>query len=474
MPSRAPNPADSDAKDLARFGYAQELRRRLGGFSSFAIGFSVISVLTGVTAAFGEALGAGGPGGLGLGWPLVAAGTMVVALAMAELASAFPTAGALYHWSALLGRPAWGWATAMLNLAGQVAITAAIDLACAQALGQLLGVGTAGSLGLFLAVMLVHFALNAGSVRAVAWLNDASATVHVVGVVALSVLLLGGRHHGLAFLASGIPSASGFVRALVLGVWTFTGFDAAAHVSEETHDPARRAPLGIVSAVALSAVAGYALVAGLTLSVEDPAPLAGQADAALSVLRASLGDTTGKAAMAGICIAMWFAGLASLTSSSRMLFAFARDGGLPFAAWVRKVHPATATPVNATATCAGAAALLVLATARSETAFLAVAALATIALYASYSLPIALGAIARQQRRWRKPGPFNLGRLGVGMAWGAVVWAGFVFVVCAMANGLAAMLFIGLGVALLALWMARVRGRFSGPKVDLAHFEDRA
>ncbi len=474
MPSRrAPNPADPDAKALARFGYAQQLRRRLGAFSSFAIGFSVISVLTGVTSTFGEALGAGGPGGLGLGWPLVSAGTMGVALAMAELASAFPTAGALYHWSALLGGPGWGWATAMLNLAGQVAITAAIDLACAQALGQLLGVGGAGTLGLFGAVVLVHAALNAGSVRAVAWLNDASAVVHVAGVVVLSALLLGARHHGVAFLASGIPSASGFVRALVLGVWTFTGFDAAAHVSEETHDPARRAPAGIVTAVGTSAVAGYALVAGLTLAVADPSPLAGQPDAALSVLRASLGDTAGRVAMGGVATAMWFAGLSSLTSASRMLFAFARDGGVPRAAWLAVVHPATATPVNATVTCAGGAAVLVMATARSDAAFLAVAALATIALYASYALPIALGAVARQRGRWTKPGPFHLGRLGVGVAWGAVAWAGFVFVVCALANGLAAGLFAGLLLGLGGLWVGRVRGRFAGPKVDLARFEER-
>jgi amino acid transporter len=474
VPSRrAPNPADPDAKALARFGYAQQLRRRLGAFSSFAIGFSVISVLTGVTSTFGEALGAGGPGGLGLGWPLVSAGTMGVALAMAELASAFPTAGALYHWSALLGGPGWGWATAMLNLAGQVAITAAIDLACAQALGQLLGVGGAGTLGLFGAVVLVHAALNAGSVRAVAWLNDASAVVHVAGVVVLSALLLGARHHGVAFLASGIPSASGFVRALVLGVWTFTGFDAAAHVSEETHDPARRAPAGIVTAVGTSAVAGYALVAGLTLAVADPSPLAGQPDAALSVLRASLGDTAGRVAMGGVATAMWFAGLSSLTSASRMLFAFARDGGVPRAAWLAVVHPATATPVNATVTCAGGAAVLVMATARSDAAFLAVAALATIALYASYALPIALGAVARQRGRWTKPGPFHLGRLGVGVAWGAVAWAGFVFVVCALANGLAAGLFAGLLLGLGGLWVGRVRGRFAGPKVDLARFEER-
>src|ERR1700735_5239573 len=96
-------PMDRDARELARFGYPQELLRRLGGFSTFAIGFSVISVLTGITSTFGDALGAGGPAGLGRGGPLVAAGTMLIALGMAELASAFPTAGALYHWSALLG-----------------------------------------------------------------------------------------------------------------------------------------------------------------------------------------------------------------------------------------------------------------------------------------------------------------------------------------------------------------------------------
>src|ERR1700734_567235 len=123
---------DRDAVELARFGYAQELLRRLGGFSSFAIGFSVISVLTGVTSTFGDALASGGPAGLGLGWPLVSAGTLLVAVAMAELASAFPTAGALYHWSALLGGPSWGWLTAWLNAIGQIAVTAGVDFGLSQ------------------------------------------------------------------------------------------------------------------------------------------------------------------------------------------------------------------------------------------------------------------------------------------------------------------------------------------------------
>src|SRR3984885_12641497 len=112
---------EDDAKALSRLGYAQELLRAMGGFSSFALSFSIISVLTGITTTYGVALAGGGPAALGLGWPIVSAGTLVVALAMAELASAFPTAGALYHWAAVLGGPGAGWFTAMLNLVGQIA-----------------------------------------------------------------------------------------------------------------------------------------------------------------------------------------------------------------------------------------------------------------------------------------------------------------------------------------------------------------
>jgi len=470
---------DRDALELERLGYRQELRRRLGGFSTFAIGFSVISVLTGITWTFGDAFGAGGPVGLGAGWPLVAAGTMLVALGMAELASAFPTAGALYHWSALLGGPAWGWATAMLNLVGQIAIVAAVDLACAQALAQSLGLPEVAAYALFVLVLLVHGALNATSVRLVGWLNDASATVHIVGVGALAVLLFRARAHEPGYLLASLPTSRpdgsqglGFVQALVLGVWTFTGFDAAAHVSEETHDPRRRAPLGIVSAVAVSAVAGYALVAALVLAVRDPAATAGAPDAALQVLSGALGPTAGRFALGLAVVAMWFAGLSSVTSASRMLFAFARDGGVPLAAWLRRVNVRTGTPLVATAACVAAPIALVGATIPlSPAVFLAVASLATIALNASYAVPIALGAVARARGRWTRRGPWSLGRAGVPVAWAAVAWTAFVFVVCTLANAAAMVAFVVILGLLGGLWVLVVRREFRGPKVDLAHFE---
>ena len=118
---------ESDKSELSKFGYAQELFRAMGGFSSFALSFSVISVVTGIITTYKDALSAGGPAGLGLGWPLVCVGTIAVAASLSELSSAFPTAGALYHWSSLLGGKGAGWMTAAMNLTGQVAIVAAID-----------------------------------------------------------------------------------------------------------------------------------------------------------------------------------------------------------------------------------------------------------------------------------------------------------------------------------------------------------
>ena len=101
-----------DARELGRFGYAQELFRTIGGFSNFALSFSIISILTGAVTLYQHGLTMGGPAEMAFGWPLVAAFTMTVALSMAELASAVPTSGAMYHWACRLGGNGWGWFTA--------------------------------------------------------------------------------------------------------------------------------------------------------------------------------------------------------------------------------------------------------------------------------------------------------------------------------------------------------------------------
>jgi amino acid transporter len=253
-------------------------------------------------------------------------------------------------------------------------------------------------------------------------------------------------------------------------MWTFTGFDASAHVSEETRDPARRAPWGIVSAVGVSAVFGYALVLALTLAIRDlPATVAAKVPA-LFVLRAAVGERWGVAAMGLAVLAMWFCGLSSVTSASRTLFAFARDGGVPGSSVFGRVHPKTKTPLFAiaAATCiplalGGASAKL------TDDQFLAVASLATTALYISYAIPIVLGAVARHRGRWTALGPFSLGRAGLPVAWLAAAWAVFVLAAFGVPHrGVFLGLVGGVAFALAVLYVVLVRGRFAGPRMTLA------
>src|SRR5467141_4036089 len=91
---------ERDSQDLKRFGYAQELFRSLGGFANFAISFSIISILTGAVTLYGYGLEMGGPLEMTIGWPLATAFTLLLAASMAELCSAYPTSGAMYHWAA--------------------------------------------------------------------------------------------------------------------------------------------------------------------------------------------------------------------------------------------------------------------------------------------------------------------------------------------------------------------------------------
>ena len=268
-------PPDADARALSSLGYAQELLRTMGGLSSFALSFSIISILTGVVTAYDVALTGGGPAALGLGWPIVSVGTTFVALAMAELASAFPTAGAMYHWARRARRSGVGVVRrddepgrAGRDRRGDRSGVRAADGGGARAPGP------RGYL-LFVAIAVSHGLVNLVSVWLVSRLNDLSVFVHIAGVIVLVALLtVVGRVHppGYAFQTGFTtrPDGSytlGFLSSLLLGMWTFTGFDASAHVSEETHDPTRRAPWGIVLSVLVSAVAGYALVVAITLAI---------------------------------------------------------------------------------------------------------------------------------------------------------------------------------------------------------------
>jgi amino acid transporter len=453
-----------DEEALARLGYAQQLLRDMGGFSSFALSFSVISILTGAVTLYSNGLAWGGPLVMTLGWPLVTVLTLAIAASLAELASAYPTAGALYHWSATLGGKGWGFATAWLNTIGQLAITAGVDYGLATFLAPMLHLPDTAAVRLALcaALLVSHATLNHVGVRVVSLLNSLSAWYHLAAtIVLIAALAAFAPKQPASFLvarATDRPEgyAYGFAIGLLQAAWTFTGYDASAHVTEETRDPTRNAPWGIFLSVAVSGVFGYLLLLVVTLAIGDLHGTLAAANPFVAVLEGALG-TFGRA-LVWICMgAMWFCGLASVTSNSRMLFAFARDGGLPASRRLASVSTRWRTPHVAVWTSAAAAFAIAL----WSKALSAMTALSVIALYFSYAAPIALGLAARARRR---RGPWDLGRWSPATNAVALVWVVVIATIMVLPpNGLAGLTFLGCAVAIAAGWFGWMRTRFKGP-----------
>jgi amino acid transporter len=442
--------ARQDAQDLARLGYVQEFFRGMGGFSNFAISFSIISILTGAVTLFDYGLTMGGPLEMTLGWPLATGGTLLVALSMAELCSALPTSGGMYHWAAELGGPLWAWFAAWLNIVGLIAAIAGIDYGCAQFLLPMLGVESRISSLLFVyALLLLSQALiNHSSARLVAWLNDLSVIVHILGVVVLvGALWLFAPKQPLHFLAaatSSSPIHAPYVWLFVLGLlqaqWTYTGFDASAHVAEETVDPRRQAPWGMVMSVAVSGFFGYLLVLSLTRAIPNITSVLGAKDAGgnptpavLAIVQTALGDAAARAVLALTVLAMWFCGLAAFTSVSRTFFALARDNGMPLSRIWSRVSSVRKTPVSAIWLSAVFAFLAMV----YSGAYSVVTSISVVGFYLSYLIPIYLGW--REKSSWiSQRGPWHLGNASNGVNCLAILWTLFICIVMIMPPNLRA------------------------------------
>ncbi len=473
-----PNPSqenqlDVDSQDLQKFGYVQELFRDMGGFSNFAISFSVISILTGITQFSGYGLNHGGPLQMSLGWIVVSIFTFTVALAMAELASAYPTAGALYHWSHFLGGRTLGWFTACFNTIGQFAVLAGIDYGLTIFLVGVLKLPDTMpiKIGIYASLLFSHAVLNHIGIKVVSWLNDFSAGYHIVVVLIIFISLASkGFVQSPSFLfqfhAADLSSSKfySFLIGILLAQWTLTGYDASAHTAEETVDPRRKAPWGIFMAVVVSVIFGLLMLVAVTLSIPDLAQISATGDAAFGeIFKSRLGEGMGTIVLLLVAGAMWLCGLASLTSASRMIYAFARDGGLPFSQLWAKVHPKFRVPVNAIWGITAFALTLAV----SVEIYSAVVSIATISLYISYVLPIAARVFLRFRHKGKDSvGPWNLGKLSTINAIIAVIWVSIICVVFVLPpNDQAGKVMLGCIGFLVLNWII-VRNKFKGPKVN--------
>lgn len=487
-PTRGPD-HPHDAERLRALGYAQELARRLGGFSNFAISLSIICILAGGITSFHLGLCSVGGAAIGIGWPVVALFSLAVAATMGQLASAFPTAGGLYHWASILGGRGWGWATAWFNLAGLVTVLAAINVGAYRfaldGLGPALGIGP-GSLGpgrdfLFQAlgvglITLTQAAINHVGVGLTSRLTDFSGYWILAVAALLGACLLAfapGLDPSRLIEFSNFSGAAGggvwpattsllllFALGALLPAYTITGFDASAHTSEETLNADVAAPRGIVRSVVVSGIAGWALLSTFVLAAPDLAEAASHGPGAFfSILDATLPPRLRIGLIAAVAVAQYLCGLATVTSASRMAFAFARDGGLPFSSSIRWVDPRTRTPPIAIWAVAIGSVAFTLYTPVYST----ITAVCTIFLYISYVLPTILGALAHG-RSWTEFGPWSLGRWFRPLAWlSAAGCVGLIALGFQPPNERAAWVVLGTSIALSAGWFAIERRRFPGP-----------
>jgi amino acid transporter len=483
-PEVAPDPLAADVEALRRLGYAQELRRGMSGFSNYALSLSIICILAGGITSFQIGYASVGGAAIGLGWPISCALSLTVALAMAQVASAFPTAGGLYHWASILGGRGWGWATAWFNLAGLVTVLAAINVGTYQfavgALGSLLGFDPAKVPASTQALVVITVTLSQGvvnhlGIRLTTRLTDFSGYWILFVALALGGSLVFFAPH-LAFsqlvtftnlsgeAGGGVwpetPSVPWlFLLGFLLPAYTITGFDASAHTAEETLGASVHVPRGIVRSVAVSGLFGWLMLAAIVVAIPDPRAAAAQGgNAFFFIVREVLPVKLAILLHAGIVVAQYLCGLATVTSASRMAYAFARDGGLPFSRRLRSVSARRSPAVAVWATSA-----LSIAFTLYTPVYSTITAVCTIFLYVSYVVPIALGLRA-WGRTWTVMGPWALGRWYRPVALVAVIFCGLLIVIGVQPPNDQALWIVAGSVVVLAVgWFGYARSRFAGP-----------
>jgi len=481
---------EHDKQVLHKLGYAQELSRRMGGFSNFAISFSIICILAGGISSFAAAFNSTGGGGAFVGGFVGGLFALLVSFSMGQIASSYPTAGGLYHWGSILGGKFWGWVTAWFNLLGLIFVVSSVDVYLylvffkGLLLETVLHYDTTGFTiwhqHIFVAICLITQALlNHYGIKVTTALTDLSGyLIFALTIIFIVTLLVFSPVHPFDFSRlvtftnyTGDPGGGvipthtpsiflGFFFGLIYVMYTITGFDASGHTSEETHDAQVNVPKGMWTSVFYSWTFGLVMVAAfiLTMPSLDEGAKAGFNSFFYMWSASRMPYALGLFLAVGFVVVNYICALAGLTSTSRMMYAFSRDGGLPGSNFLSRVSTTTRTPTFAIWT---AIVLAFISTLYAD-AFLILATGCAVFLYISYIIPVIAGFFA-EGKTWKEKGPFNLGSwskpnaiiAGIGVA--LLTTTGFF-----PPNEKVFYLTVAMVVILPILWFAFVKNSFAG------------
>jgi urea carboxylase system permease len=433
-----------DEQDLAGFGYAQQLRRRLGPYASFAAGFSFVSILTTVFQLFALGYSFGGAAFFWT-WPIVFGGQMLVALCFAELASRYPISGCIYQWSRRLSNATVGWFAGWTMLIAQIVTVSAAAIALQvvmptiwsgfqivggdPSLAKSTGAGNAVLLGVILIALTT--VINAVGINLMSRINSIGVTCELIGVVALVALLFvhAKRGPGAVLHQTGAPPHTAyfgtFIISALMAAYVMVGFDSAGELSEETRDPRRTAPRAILRALTVSGIGGGLLLLAAIMA----APSLTDGNLATGglpyVLTSRLGSTVGKIFLIDVTVAICVCTLAIHTAATRMMFSMSRDSALPFSKQLANVNPVTGTPILPAVVVGVLSAALLVVNVGKAALFIDLTSACIVTLYAAY-LFVTVPQLIRRLRGGLggkvDAEHFNLGRFGLAVNIGAVVY----------------------------------------------------
>ena len=429
-----------DSDELAKFGYKQELDRSLGLFSSFAAGFSYISIMTGMFELFFFGFYSGGPAFIWT-WPAVFIGQMLVALCFAELAGQYPLAGSVYQWSKQIARPFTSFFGGWILTVGSIVTLAAVAVAYQVVLPQISAffefIGGPADIGLvstpagaknalLLAAGLVVFTtiINMIGVKLMARINNFGVLAELIGVSLLIILLAFHirRGPGVIFDTFGLGKGSqwgyfgAFLVAGLMSAYVMYGFDTAGSLAEETLDPRKNAPTGILRALIAAGIAGLLVILFGEMAVPNIHAKELGTSGLPYLVKATLGGPLGNVFLIDSVIAITVCALAVHTGGIRMIFTMGRDGRLPFASAVAKVHGRSKTPLVPSIVIGVLTIGLLVLNVGNQRAFFVLTSVAIIMFYIAYLCVTGPLLIARLRGKWPTPehGPyFSLGRWGV-------------------------------------------------------------
>lgn len=449
---------DQSARDdahLRSLGIKPELKRSLGFLSNFAVAFSYISVSTGTFTVFALAIGFAGPIFF-WAWPLVILGQTFVALNFAELASHFPVAGSIYQWSKRLSNRTLGWFTGWIYFWAGVLTTSAVAVTVPLVVAGINGtpdfLASPDPLGItsmyaFIALvtLAITTAINAFGVRLLSIINNIGVATEILGMAVFAIILLIFANHqspAILFDSRGLESAANgnvfaiFLIGAFIALFVVYGFDTAGTFGEETVDPGRQAPRGILSAIWLSGIVGAVFLLAIILSFKDIDAAIAEGQAFGFPIATTITENLNQELLSGITFgelylfvilaSVFVCTLAIQGATTRLMFSMGRDRRLPLGATWAHVNQTFKTPTSAAVAVGILAAVPIVLTGPLGAATLAIAA--TGMIYLSYFL-CNLGVFVARTKGWpTKAAWFKLGSWGTIINLIALLYGGFMIV----------------------------------------------